>query len=215
MPRADFAKIRSCLKKVFGVGQLSGYNRHGRPLSAFAPNKVYLPRVRQRLNRGHSACQIYAIRRRPVHGHERTHPGGGSNVVICAVPGFTGAFSGAFVAMAGWLVTHHLLLRWDEVARHEHASREFLEKQIQELYGPLLGLIGHGTIVYSVAIQKLPVCAGGVLDIERFSEAESEIWRYFIEHHFHRTNAAIRNSSAHPPASIGGWGHTKVIRAVS
>ena len=107
-------------------------------------------------------------------------------------PAIFGAICGAIVVMIGWIVSHKLTAYREEVARHQEAAREFLERQIQELYGPLLGLVQHGRVVYSLATQRLPTNSGK-LDINQFTESDSEVWRYFIENHFHPTNTEIRN----------------------
>jgi hypothetical protein len=49
-----------------------------------------------------------------------------------------GAVSGAVVAAIGWFVVHGLSTRREVAARRDGAARDHLEKQIEELYGPLL-----------------------------------------------------------------------------
>ena len=108
------------------------------------------------------------------------------------LPVIIGAISGAFVAAIGWFVVHGLSSRREIAARRDNAARNYLEKQIEELYGPLLGLIKHSRMAFAVATRKLPNTENGQIDFGRFSERDSEIWHFFVENYFLPVNAEIR-----------------------
>jgi hypothetical protein len=108
------------------------------------------------------------------------------------LPAIIGAISGAFVAAIGWFVLHGLSSRRESAARRDNAARSYLEKQIEELYGPWLGLIEHSRTAFAVARRKLPHTASGQIDFGQFSDGDGEIWRFFIEHYFLPGNAEIR-----------------------
>jgi hypothetical protein len=108
------------------------------------------------------------------------------------LPPLIGALSGAFVAAVGWFVLHGLSARRESAARRDHAARSYLEKQIEELYGPLLGLIVHSRTAFAVATRKLPHTASGQIDFGRFAEGDGAIWHFFIEQYFLPVNAEIR-----------------------
>jgi hypothetical protein len=124
--------------------------------------------------------------------------------MIALIPALIGAVSGAIVAGVGWLVTHVLASKREELARRNSAAREHLARQIQELYGPLLGLIQHSRMVFEVAAKVLPTRPDGPLDRSRFSEREHEVYRFFIERYFLPSNAEIRRLIRSKMHLLGG-----------
>ena len=108
------------------------------------------------------------------------------------LPALIGALSGAIVAGIGWFVTHTLAIKRDELARRDNTAREFLESQIKELYGPLLGLIQHSRIVFEVAAKILPTTGDGQIEFSRFMEHDGQVWRFFVERYFLPVNEEIR-----------------------
>ncbi len=108
------------------------------------------------------------------------------------LPALIGAISGAIVASIGWFVTHTLAVKREELARRDNTSREYIESQIKELYGPLLGLIQHSRIVFEVAAKLLPASGDGRIEFSRFSERDGEVWHFFIERYFLPLNEEIR-----------------------
>jgi hypothetical protein len=101
--------------------------------------------------------------------------------------------SGAVVAAIGWFVAHALSSRREIFVRRDSAARDHLEKQIEELYGPLLGLIQHSKMAFAVAARKLPTNAAGQIEFCQFSELDGDIWRFFIENYFLPVNRDIRH----------------------
>jgi hypothetical protein len=108
------------------------------------------------------------------------------------LPALIGAASAAVVAALGWLIVHVLASRRDLVARRDSAARDHLEKQIEQLYGPLLGLIQHSRSAFAVAARILPRDQHGQVEFGRFSARDGEIWRFFVEDYFLPVNAKIR-----------------------
>lgn len=108
------------------------------------------------------------------------------------LPAVIGAAAGALVAAIGWLVVHALATRRETLARRDGAARDHLEKQIECLYGPLLGLILQSRLAFDVAARVLPRDQSGQIDFSRFSDRNSETWRFFVEAYFLPVNAKIR-----------------------
>jgi hypothetical protein len=108
------------------------------------------------------------------------------------LPAIIGALATAIVAGMGWVAVHVLSSRREVAARRDSAAHDHLEHQIEQLYGPLLGLIQHAKMAFNVATKKLPTDADGKIDFPRFSDRDAEIWRYFIESYFLPVNAEIR-----------------------
>lgn len=109
------------------------------------------------------------------------------------LPALIGAASGALVAAIGWLVVHMLSSRRDLLARRDAAGRDHLEKQIEHLYGPLLGLILQSRLAFEVAARVLPRDDHGQVEFSRFSGHDDAIWRFFVEEYFLPANARIRD----------------------
>ena len=54
-----------------------------------------------------------------------------------------------------------------------------IRRQVDELYGPLLGLVQQSRIAYEVAAGLLPTdSTGGWLDPTQFSGDDPETWRF-------------------------------------
>jgi hypothetical protein len=109
------------------------------------------------------------------------------------LPALIGAASGALVAAIGWFAVHGLSTRREVAARRDAAARDHLEKQIEELYGPLLGLIQHSRMAFAVAARRLPTNANKQIDFDRFKDHDGEIWDFFVENFFLPVNAQIRH----------------------
>lgn len=107
-------------------------------------------------------------------------------------PALIGAVSGTIVAAIGWFVVHGLSLRRELAARRDTAARDHLEKQIEELYGPLLGLIQHSRMAFALAARRLPTNNDQQIDFARFKDSDGEIWDFFVEEYFFPVNGQIR-----------------------
>lgn len=104
-----------------------------------------------------------------------------------------GALSGAIVAAIGWFVASALSSRREIAARRDNAARDHLEKQIEQLYGPLSGLILYSRLEFDVARKKLPTNGTGQIAFSQFSGRQGDIWHFFVENYFLPVNSEMRN----------------------
>jgi type II secretory pathway pseudopilin PulG len=103
------------------------------------------------------------------------------------VAGLIGAVAGALVAGLGWWVA------WAQAerTRAREAALRRLERQIGELYGPLLGLITRSRIVAGVKKRLLPTTAEG--ETGAFRDAlDVEVARFFERRYSFPINGEIR-----------------------
>jgi hypothetical protein len=85
------------------------------------------------------------------------------------------------VTSVGWFKTNQLTQRREEEARRQQAALKHLERQIEELYGPLLGLIQQSEAVFKVAVLRRDL-----------KDPDSQrAWKYFIEKYFLPLNAQM------------------------
>jgi len=116
---------------------------------------------------------------------------------------------GALILAAGFFL-NRLLEKWksaEELRRQHEALRDqtalrYLERQIDELYSPLVGLIEYAAVVFQIARKKVPEGSQ--------SPEQTAVWRYFIEKYFLplnsqmadliRTKISLLNSDELPPS---------------
>jgi hypothetical protein len=103
-----------------------------------------------------------------------------------------GLVSLAIACLGAWL-TYVFAQRREGEARRQEAALRHLQRQIEEFYGPLLGLIQRSRYVYATACKRLPSGSDGRVDQDRFSEADWEVWNYFTETYFLEINREIAN----------------------
>jgi hypothetical protein len=95
--------------------------------------------------------------------------------------GVAGACVAAAVTSVGWFITNRLTQRREEEARRQQAALKHLERQIEELYGPLLGLIQQSEAVFKVAVLRRDL-----------KDPDSQkAWGYFIDKYFLPLNAQM------------------------
>lgn len=104
-------------------------------------------------------------------------------------PAVAAALIAAAIAALGWFVTYVLRRRADlESARREAAVRH-LERQLDELYGPLAFLILEGTRVFDDLVQDFGT---EWRDGRRMLDAdEVEKWLFLVDTHFFPRNEQI------------------------
>jgi hypothetical protein len=76
--------------------------------------------------------------------------------------------------------------------RRQELALEYLKNQIEELYGPLFGLIQQSKISHDFLVTLLPTNSQGNIDRNSFSDNDSEIWNFFTETYFLPINKQIR-----------------------
>jgi len=100
-----------------------------------------------------------------------------------------GALAGAVVTVIGWLVNYYFSRKQEDETRRREAALRHLERQMEELYGPLWGLIQQSQTVYEVACKRLPSGPDGRTDPSRFNQQDGATWHYLVESYFLPTNA--------------------------
>ena len=95
-----------------------------------------------------------------------------------------GALVGGTITMIGWVVNHFLSRKRELEAHRRETAKGHLERQMEELYGPLLGLINQSQAVYDAGCLILPVKDGGGVNTDQFSEEHWAIWDYLASTYF-------------------------------
>lgn len=105
----------------------------------------------------------------------------------------------ASVTLLGWLVNHILSASRERNNQRLAASLKYVERQLEELYGPLAFLVVEGRRAaqdFVEALGREPVFEGeGVL-----SQEEVKLWLFWVEHDFMPRNEKIQQllmSKAH------------------
>jgi hypothetical protein len=117
------------------------------------------------------------------------------------------AIVAAAITLTGWFITSGLAKRREDEGRRQQAALKHLERQIEELYGPLLGLIQQSGAVFTVARQR-----------HELKDSDSEAaWQYFIEKYFLplnlqmvrllSTNVHLRDTDTWPPSYLEFFTH--------
>jgi len=107
--------------------------------------------------------------------------------------------TGSFVAFAGWLVPHFLELRKDRRNHQLQAQLTFVERQIEELYGPLAASLYEGRRTFRDLLESLGrdyVFS----ESDELPEGELSTWLYWAEADFLPRNEYIKTllkSKAH------------------
>jgi hypothetical protein len=83
----------------------------------------------------------------------------------------------ASVTMRGWSVTR----RREQEQLERDAELRHLERQIEELYGPLLGLVRQRQTVYEVVKKLVPVTEGGGPNMGNFEAKHWPRWNALAE----------------------------------
>jgi hypothetical protein len=117
------------------------------------------------------------------------------------------ALTGALVAGSFSLLTLILVLRNERRKRREEARLRHLQRQIEELYGPLYGLIQFGAAVNEIELLRLPADARDEKGRPKDEEG-GRVIRFFRENYYLplnkqmmeliRTKVYLLNSDAIP-----------------
>lgn len=102
------------------------------------------------------------------------------------------ALIGAAVAVIGWFANHWLTARREEGRRRVEAQLKFIERQIEELYGPLAAALFEGRRSFHDLLDSLGrqyvFPANGQLP-----EEELRTWLFWAETEFLPMNEYIKN----------------------
>lgn len=109
------------------------------------------------------------------------------------LPVMIGAISGGIISTIGWYVSYFLSKKKEyELQKRKSILNQF-ERQLEELYGPLLGLIRNSRYVFEVSKKLLPHELGKGYLFENFTEQDFKINAYFTENYFLPNNFKIAN----------------------
>lgn len=100
------------------------------------------------------------------------------------------ALFGGLVAGVGWFVVHHLQYRRSEEDRRAKAELEFVERQIEELYGPLAAILHEGRrsfLELCLTLGRNYVFHGD----ESLPDDELSTWLYWCDQEFLPRNERI------------------------
>ncbi|HYW70499.1 MAG TPA: hypothetical protein VE961_05665 [Pyrinomonadaceae bacterium] len=97
----------------------------------------------------------------------------------------------AFVTATGWLVSHILLTRREDKNRQTDSSLKFIDRQLEELYGPLAFLMWEGDRAFKDLLETLgrPYVFSGDRPLP---EAELKLWLFWLDQFFFPKNEKIR-----------------------
>lgn len=105
----------------------------------------------------------------------------------------------AIVTAAGWLANHRLTARSERERRQYETSLAHVDKQLEQLYGPLVFLVQEGRAAWKEFCDSLG--RGIVFEGEgRLNEEEMRLWLFWVDNEFMPRNAAIQtllSSNAH------------------
>ena len=97
----------------------------------------------------------------------------------------------ASVTLIGWLVNHILTGQRDRRNQHLAASLKFVERQLEELYGPLAFLIMEGRRTFQDLLETLG--RDYVFDEkDSLSDGDLKLWLFWVENDFFPRNEKIQ-----------------------
>jgi hypothetical protein len=102
-----------------------------------------------------------------------------------ALAALIGAFVAGLFSIAGFL----LVRSKEQSTRKEEAALKFLQRQIEELYGPLSGLLQRTATVHTIARARL--FRDGRFDWDALTDEEKRLWQFFNTHYLIPTNDQI------------------------
>jgi hypothetical protein len=102
-------------------------------------------------------------------------------------PTVEAALIAALASIIVWAITQTYSTRHDANVRRLVARLERLNAQMEELYGPLLGIIRQTFVVYDVASRILPT-KDGQIDQNGFQGKDIDAWRFLQEQFFFPLN---------------------------
>jgi len=102
-----------------------------------------------------------------------------------------GACSAGIFSSIGLFVSYYLSKQKDYESKRIDSALEHLERQIEELYGPLLGLLRNSYLIFEVSTKILPMLDDLSYDFKNFTEEDYKRYDYFTETYFLPINAKI------------------------
>ena len=105
---------------------------------------------------------------------------------------FFAIVTGSVGAAVGWLVSHQLALHKDRRNHQLQSQLQFVERQIEEFYGPLAASLYEGRRTFQDLLDYLGREYVFLYDQE-LTEEELRTWLYWVETDFLPRNEYIKN----------------------
>ena len=118
-------------------------------------------------------------------------------------PAITVAVITACVTALGWVVTNYLSQRREEQKVKAEATLRYVERQLEELYGPLVALMYEGRQVFQELLRSLGrdyVFLEGVA----LPQDELKTWLFWADNSFLPRNRQIRDLLTSKPHLVEG-----------
>ena len=100
------------------------------------------------------------------------------SALIGAIVALIAAIISAILTIQGWRVEQRRLRNQQKM----EAETEYRRQQIEELYGPLWGLVQQNEAIYGVAKKILPN-DGEKVKWNEFKDDDSKVWNFFFENY--------------------------------
>jgi hypothetical protein len=107
------------------------------------------------------------------------------------VPALIGALVGGSITIAGWFANYRFARKRDEENCRREGTLRHLERQIEELYGPLWGLVQQSEAIHDVLCQIVPTDAEHRIDHSKFTQRDAQVMNYFKDRFFLPINSQI------------------------
>jgi len=139
--------------------------------------------------------------------------------VATVIAALIAAFLGSFMA-------HLLTKRRDFESKEREAAMRHVQRQLEEFYGPLAGLITESKILFDTACHILPTVNNQKreIDASRFQGSDIDRWRFFIETywfpinqqivHLLRTKVYLLEEDQLPPSFVAFIRHAATFEAL-
>jgi hypothetical protein len=101
-----------------------------------------------------------------------------------------GVLAGGLITILGSAINFYFARRKDIETQQRESRIRYLQQQIEELYGPLWGLLEQSETIYEIASMKMTRGPDGFFRKDLTSD-ESKIYRFFNENYFLPINLQI------------------------
>lgn len=105
-----------------------------------------------------------------------------------------GALAGGFISLVGLLINYFLTRQKEDEIRRQEIALRHLERQMEELYSPLWGLLRQSQRIYDLARDTFLVhhrLPNGGIDLSHFSDQDRVAWDYLTVTYFIPLNAQM------------------------
>lgn len=114
------------------------------------------------------------------------------------------ALIGASITIVGWFVNHNLTASLERKRRRLNAQVEFRNRQLEELYGPLVFLVLEGRRSFEDLLDILGRRHVFAIGDSRLPEDELKTWLFWVDNEFLPRNKKVRELIAEKAHLIEG-----------